>query len=240
MAEWAYEKKSIRHPYLLVDATLDFEKSVCAGFEARFKQLAGAEGIAGRDTFQNDDTSVASQITRIKSANPDAVMLCSYPPGMPVALRQIRAAGIDQPVFGTEDFDGTYWHDGVPNLGEVFYATYGSIFGDDPDPTINEIVQKLTEKTGKAPDTAYAVQGYSEIQAIAEALRRTDGSSDGQELSKALEGFRDVPTLDGPTTYSSEWHINWIRPLRIIEVGETKNKYVETWTPKSVPHIVNS
>ena len=57
-----------------------------------FPRLEGA-AIVGRDTFKNDDASIASQITRIKELpeQPDVIMLCSVMPGAAAAVRQLRA-----------------------------------------------------------------------------------------------------------------------------------------------------
>ncbi len=50
----------------------------------------------GEDTFKNDDASIATQITRIKSLpqEPDAIMLCTMMRVPFSAIKQIRDAGI--------------------------------------------------------------------------------------------------------------------------------------------------
>jgi branched-chain amino acid transport system substrate-binding protein len=67
--------------------------------------------VLGEDTFLNSDASIDAQITRINglSAEPDVIMFCSYAPGGPSAIRQLRAAGIDQPIITGESMDGDYW-----------------------------------------------------------------------------------------------------------------------------------
>jgi branched-chain amino acid transport system substrate-binding protein len=62
----------------------------------------GGGKIVDRDTFKNSDASLASQVTRLRTAmaagKVDAIVFCSYLPGGSSAIRQIRAAGIDLPI----------------------------------------------------------------------------------------------------------------------------------------------
>ena len=97
-------------------------------------------------------------------------------PGEASAIKQLRAAGIDQPILADEDIDGDYWKGGVPDLNDVYYATYASIYGDDPDPKVNELVDRYKQKTGKLPDTSAFLTGYAMIQAIQKAVEGADGS----------------------------------------------------------------
>jgi branched-chain amino acid transport system substrate-binding protein len=66
----------------------------------------------------NGDPSIAAQVTRITSlpAKPDLVFLCSYAPGGPSAMRQLRAAGVEAAILTGESMDGDYWIGSVPNL----------------------------------------------------------------------------------------------------------------------------
>src|SRR5258708_4206437 len=100
-AEWGYDKKGWKTGYVLLDDSIEYDKSVCAGFDWIFPIKGGK--IVGRDTFKNGDSSIASQITRLRSAmqaqKVDMIMLCSYLPGGASATRQIRAAGLALPLF---------------------------------------------------------------------------------------------------------------------------------------------
>lgn len=95
LAEWSIAKKDFRNGYVLLDDSVEYSKSVCAGYDWALPKAGGT--ILGRDTFKNADPSIASQITRLSSAmrshKIDAIMLCTYTPGGAVAVRQLRAAG---------------------------------------------------------------------------------------------------------------------------------------------------
>ena len=70
-------------------------------------------------------------------------MLASFPPGGVSATRQLRAAGINQPLLGSESWDGDFWLEGVPNLSDFYLVTYGSVFGNDPRPDVAEFMKKF-------------------------------------------------------------------------------------------------
>jgi branched-chain amino acid transport system substrate-binding protein len=94
LAGWARKALKAKTGYVLLDNSIEYSKSVCAGYDWEAERI-GLKTL-GSDTFKNDDPSVQSQITRIKalSEKPDVLMLCSYNPGAASAIRQIRAAGL--------------------------------------------------------------------------------------------------------------------------------------------------
>jgi branched-chain amino acid transport system substrate-binding protein len=151
MAEWGSSKKGWKTAYLLLDNLIEYNKSVCYGFELGFKAAGGK--IVGQDTFKNDDASIAGQITRLKAVNPapDVIELCSFPPGGASAVRQIRAAGIKTPIATDNAMDGTYWLGAVPDLSDFYYSSLGSVVGGDPRPGINELRDKYIAKYQDPP-----------------------------------------------------------------------------------------
>jgi branched-chain amino acid transport system substrate-binding protein len=234
IAEWAQEKKGLKSAYVLTDDSIEFDKQAAYGFAKRWEEIGGK--VAGEETFKQEDTSVAAQINKIKSLpeEPEALYLASYPPGEISALKQIRAAGLDMPILANIDIDGDYWKEAVPNISDIYYTTYVSIYGDDPDPQVNELVERYEKKAGKMPDTAQFVTGYAMIQAIAKAVEGTDGSTDGTELQEALEAFKDEPLLL-TTTFGPKYHIQLSRTMRIMQIQDGKTSFLEEWTPKKTP-----
>lgn len=234
MAEWAYEDKGWRSAYTLLDDTIQFTKESVFGFEETWKRLGG--DLVGSDTWKQTDQSIASQINTIKGLNPqpDFIYISSYMPGEASAVKQIRAAGIDLPLLGDEDLDGDYWKEAVPGLSDVYYSTYASIYGDDPDDKVNELVDRYKQESGSLPDTSAFLTGYAMVQAIKNAVEGADGSTDGQALADQLQTF-DNEDLLLPTTYDDEFHITLSRTLRIMQIQDGKTSFVDEWTPKDVP-----
>lgn len=223
MAEWAYNVQGWRNAYVLMDTTIAFDATWADFFKRRWAELAGADALVGEDTFGGEDPQIASQITRIKSlaTQPDFIVLASFPPGGVSATRQLRAAGVNQPLLGSESWDGDYWLEGVPNLTDFYFVTYGSIFGNDPRPAVAEFMAKFQTKWNHAPVTSHAITGYSVIEAWTRAAERA-GTLDADAVRAELEKFKDEPLLAGPTTYTESEHINMQRDLLLMQVMDGK------------------
>jgi branched-chain amino acid transport system substrate-binding protein len=232
MADFAM-KKGWKNVYTLTDQGLEYSKTVCQYFTEAFKAAGG--NILGNATFKNDDPSIQSQITKVKGANPDAVVLCSYPPGGASAVKQIRDAGISKPIVGAGGFDGTYWLKGIPKLSDFYNPAFGTV-GDESDPARKAVFDAYQTDTGKpAVSATYPLMGYAMVQTIAKALDETKGSTDGKALQAALDNWKDTPLITGPTTYTADCHVPLGRPLLINQIQDGKASYLETIKPSSLP-----
>lgn len=234
MAEFAYDKLKARTAYSLLDDSIDYEKQTEYGFTTRWKQLGGQ--LLGSDTFKQTDPSIASQISNIKNLPnpPDVIWLSSYMPAEASVFKQIRNAGIDAPILTDQNPDGDYWKGAVPGLSDLYYPAYGSLYGDDPDPKVNDLMKQYQQQIGKRPDTASGLTGYAMVQILADAIKGAKGSTDGSALQKQLETIRDT-NLIVPTQFSSNFHITLKRALRIMQVQNGKTTYLELHTPSQVP-----
>jgi len=239
-AEWGYDKKGWKTGYVLLDDSIEYDKSVCAGFDWIFPIKGGK--IVGRDTFKNGDSSIASQITRLRSAmqaqKVDMIMLCSYLPGCGSATRQIRAAGIDLPIFNGSSMDGTYWLDAVPNLSNFYVPVQASIYGDDPRPEIAQLIERYKKKFNEPTVTQYAFQIYSILQLWAKAVEKA-GSTDAAKVVAVMNTFKDEPTVLGPRSFTDKLHIQDRAPYMVVEIADKKGKVLEPWRiGQAVPNDV--
>ena len=230
MAEWSHARREARTGYVLLDTTIEYNKGICTGFDWMFPQLDGTE-IVGRDTFKNDDASIASQITRIKGlpAEPDVIMLCSYIPGAASAVRQIRAAGINSLILNGSAVDGSYWLDAVPELSGFVVPVQGSIYGDDPRPEVEAFNAAYEKATGGRPASQYAYPGYILIDLWAKAVERA-GTLDGAAVTAELEKMQGEPTAFGPRSFSAELHHQNSAEMQIVEIDGGEPGVVDNWT----------
>ena len=215
-----------RKAYALLDASIEYNKSVCHGFLEYWKKLGGE--VVGVDTFMQEDPSIASQITRYKQAaeakgEPDVMALCSYVPGAVSAIRQVRGAGIDVPIVSGDAMDGHYWAEGVPGLSDHYAVTFGSIYGDDPRAEVNDFFARYREEHGE-PDTSFPLNGYSVIQALKIAAERAN-SLDSDAVLAELNKFDKEPLLWGATTFVPDMHIDMFHPMTVIQIQDGKGSF---------------
>lgn len=232
-AEYAYKAKGWRKAYVLCDELVEYSKVICAAFKARWRELGGE--IVGEDTFLQTDPSISTQVTRLTNASkPDVLMLASFPAGSP-ALKQIRAR-YDGPILLTAAFSGTFWLKATPHLSNAWVPASGSSYGDDPNPKMNAFFKRYKRKTGRAAlvDT-YPILGYSLVQTIANGVERA-GTTDGTKLAAALDTFKNVELLAGPTTYTENCHVPVGRPYLIIQYRDGKPSSTgDVVKPQKVP-----
>ena len=238
MAEWAFKQKGWKTAYVLLDNTIAYTKSLCASFATRWTELAGKDGLLGQDTFLNNDPSITAQVTRITglSKKPDLIFFCSYAPGGPSAIRQLRAAGVTAAIATGESLDGDYWVGSVPDLSNFYVVSYGSKYGDDPDANVNGFFKRFEAKYGKKADVSYGLRGYSAVQAWADAANKA-GSLAGAKVAAVLDTFDKTPLVIGPTTYTSKLHIQTTRPMAILNATNGKFSCVGRFTVESFPPL---
>ncbi|MEX2297356.1 MAG: ABC transporter substrate-binding protein [Dongiaceae bacterium] len=98
-------------------------------FGETFERLGGT--VVGRLNHSVGTTDWSPQITEIKAMDPvpDVIHISSVNPDVGILIRQLRAAGINSMVFGSDGFDDITLADvagGAANVdGTVFFATHG-------------------------------------------------------------------------------------------------------------------
>ena len=229
LAEWAIKKQGWRNAYMLLDDSVEYDKSVCAGFDWAFP---GEDGkIVGRDTFKNGDPSIASQVTRLANAmrdqKIDALMLCTYQPGGASAVRQIRAAGINVPILNGSSMDGAYWLAAVPNLSDFYIAVQAAV-ATDPRPEVQELTKAFQAKYGAAPASQYAYPIYAFLQLWAKAVTLC-GTADPKTVAAKLETMKNEPTVLGPRSFTAKLHIQDEMALMIAQVSDGADKVIDSW-----------
>jgi branched-chain amino acid transport system substrate-binding protein len=193
--------KGVKHPFLFRDTSIIYGKAGCSAFQQSWEHLGGT--IAGSVDFENEDESVASQVSELRNSDADAVFMCSYPPGGAAAIKQIRATHSDIPILGPSAFDGTFWVKGISNMKDIYASLNGSAY----DPT-NEETAKLfasLKRAGVDTDVSSGLLAtYAGGQLILDVIKET-GSVDGNVLADALEA-KPHKTVVGDVTYTKDDH----------------------------------
>jgi branched-chain amino acid transport system substrate-binding protein len=224
LADWATNKMGWKTAYALLDTFIEYDKSECRGFASRFKELNGDKSVILEDTFKNGDVSVATQISRYQALaqKPQVMIICSVPPGLASAIRQIRSAGIDIPILSACGGDGSAWHAAVPGLSNYYYLNYSADAGvKELRPDAEAFFVKYEKRFGERPGSGQGITGYSVVQAWARAAQHA-GSFDTDKVRAELEKFTDEPLMVGLTTYTPKLHTNLSRPMLMVSIKDTK------------------
>jgi branched-chain amino acid transport system substrate-binding protein len=233
MAEFAWER-GWRTAALATNTVIVYFQNVVQAFEARFTELGGE--IVARETYATGADNVDAAVSRLNAAEADVVVTSTAFGELPALVSGLRALGDETPILNSWAGDGTYWVTDNPPVTNYYAVTYASVFGDDPNDEVRELIDALTQ-AGAQPGTGGFLAGAGAIDGVVEAIRRADGSTEGEALASELEQFEDVETVSGNVNFSPELHSVFGREYRVIEIQQNEGRYLGAVTAKSVPEI---
>ncbi len=229
MAEIAIER-GMKTAITVTDNLLVYFQNVCDSFAKRFEEKGG-KVIAKQSwtSFDNSVNNVGSAVAG--SGTADVISLCAFDPEITTAVKGIRDAGVTTPFISPWSGDGTYW---MPQgLSDFTYVTYASVFGDDPDPAVNQLVKDMAAANGgQAPVKGGFVTGAAAIDAIAAAITETN-STDGAKLAAAFENFKGLDTISGKITFSADLHSVFGREYRVMNTKDGKVTFEKLYAASS-------
>jgi branched-chain amino acid transport system substrate-binding protein len=224
-AEWAYSK-GWRTAIVVKDNFLVYFRNVSDAFAKRFQQLGGK--IVDRESFTSFHKDIGAVISKVSGEKADVISFVTAFGELPQFVAGIRSAGNNTPIVNSWGGDGTYWNPKNPQVTNYYVDNYASSFGDDPNPAVNKLLKQLLAAK-KVPYTASFVLGAATIDILANALKKSGGSTDGATLAGIIQKFKNVPTISGPVTYTAAVHSVQGRPWRIMTVEHNKETFVRMW-----------
>ncbi len=127
--------------------------------------------------YKRGTTDVRTQLTKIKSANPDAVYIISNSPESTVAiLKQAKELGIEAELFGTE---GLKSEEVTKNAGRAANGLTVTAVSEGTKDFATKHKQEFDQEPGP-----FSAQAYDAYTAIGTAIKQ--GASTGQEIKNKL------------------------------------------------------
>ena len=226
-AEIGYMKKKRFNKIALLSADSAFAQS---GRE-QWEILAPKSGIkiVVQEVFGNNDQDVSPQLTKIRSADVDAVIIWAAGPGQAIAVKNYRQLGIDKPVFTS--------HGCVdPNLlrlagdavngvtcasSKIAIARY--LPESDPQkPGLLQFIVDFNKKFGSNP-SMFAGNGADALRMIAAAIKQNGTAP--QKIRDGLEGLNNFVGLNYMFTYSPTDHFG-AQPSSLAMMTVKDQKFV--------------
>jgi len=231
MAEFAFDKGKTK-AVLVTDNLLVYFQDVIEAFKVRWLELGGE--IVGEESFTSFDGTIENVVTAVDGTDADIIAVSSAFADLPSTFTtSLRALGNDTTIICSWACDGSNW---VPEgLDNFYYVTFASVFGDDPDPLVNELEEEVAAAAGFT-GTGGFVTGASAIEAIVAAIEQTGGTV-GSELAAAFEAFDGLPTISGSISFSPEQHTVFGREYRVITITAGENAFNSLWAASSPAEI---
>ena len=192
MANYLSKQQGMKKAAILIDNKSDYSTGLAAFFERTF--VANGGQIVAKASYAQGDSDFRSQLTNIKSANPEVIFVPGYYNDIGQIAIQARDLGMKQPLAGGDGWESPKLIEiGGKALEGCFYSNHYHI--DDPSPAVREFVQKYEERFGAKPDSLAAL-GYDSTRVLAEAIKRA-GTTDGAKLKDAIAATKGYGGVTG-------------------------------------------
>jgi branched-chain amino acid transport system substrate-binding protein len=171
----------VKSVVLMFEDTL-FGKASSTG-QAAYAEKFGIK-VLDKISYPKDTPDLTATISRVKSMNPDALVLVSYISDAVLITKTMKELGVNIPIIGTSagHIDPAY----ISNLRDLanFSFTVGEWSPDLKKPGAAEINARFEKKFG-VPMNGHAAETYMSTMVLRDALERA-GSTDRKKLRDAL------------------------------------------------------
>ena len=171
--------KAKRFAFLVIND--DWGRSMVASYPKSIEKAGGT--IVGTEFFQSSELQFLSQITKIKSMNPDGIILAANTQHAAALSKQIREMGITVPLMGEGSWTSDSYlklagpaSDGVYGLVEYVYTIKNPV---------NDAFVKMSRDKLKENPSKFAGAAHNAISIMVDAIRRA-GSADPEKIRTAL------------------------------------------------------
>ncbi len=197
---------------------------------------AGGGKVLSKMNFSFGTSDWSPQIAEMKALNEtiDAVYISSIMPDIAVLIRQMRSAGIDAWVVGSDGFDdpsldaiGT---DDPSILDKVFFATLAASHADGPIVKfMNECKELGIDVPGLFPAT-----GADTVMAVAYGVEKS-GSTDPTAIADAIRNADSLPVMTVDSISFKETRTYAQRTIPVIGYKNGKRVLISNVVPSNTP-----
>lgn len=166
--------------------------------------------IVAQQAYGNNDKDMTPQLTKIRSANPDAVIIWATGPGQAIAVKNYRQLGIPAPLYlshAANDFNflrlAGASADGILIPSSKIYVIDALKDSDPQKAVLSSFVHDYEAKYGKPPAT-FAGNAYDAVNMIAEAIRKA--GPDRAKIRDAIEALKDYVGVTAVYSYGPDDH----------------------------------
>lgn len=219
----------------IIDNSTEYTQSLGEYFVETFNHLGG--NVVSEDTYTMGDMQLNAQVQRLQNLPeaPDVIFLSTNMPDYAMMVRELRAAGFEQPLMGGDAMDTADFYPAVgADLGNNIFISTHSFLGDEVSPEMAEFLDLYEAKHGELPETAFTVMGWDTVNILAQAIEAA-GTTEGAALAKAMEEG-EYSLLSGNLDWAdAEGGHAPTKEAFILEVVNGEPTFVQTLLPEWAP-----
>ena len=180
IAYFAANNKNLKRAAVLYDVSSDYSQGLREFFVSSFEEFGGE--VVADEGFRGEDVDFRSQLTNIRDSGADVLIFPFMGRALPLAVRQARELGMEQPIVGGDGYGDFMWEVAGDALRDTFWVSHV----DRDDPALADFFRKYEEATGtEAMEFMNAIMAYDAMYWLKDAIERA-GSEDPIAIRDAL------------------------------------------------------
>ena len=201
---------------------------------------AGGGKVVSKMNFSFGTSDWSPQIAEMKALSEtiDAVYISSIMPDIAVLIRQMRSAGIDAWVVGSDGFDDpsldAIGSDDPSILDNVFFATLAASHAEGP------VVKFMNECKAMGIDVPglFPATGADTVMAVAYGVEKS-GSTDPTAIADAIRNAESIPVMSVESISFKETRTYAQRTIPVIGFKDGKRVLISNIVPANTPQNWN-
>lgn len=165
--------------------------------------------VVANEKFGQKDVDMTAQLTRVKAANPQAVIIWSIPPSASIATKNYRDLGIPAPLFQSHGIGNKrYIELAGPAANGVVFPVGKLLVAEqlaDNDPQRAVLLAYAKDFESKyGPRNTFGGHAWDAIRIVARAMEK--GGTDRAKVRDAIEATRNFVGITGVFDFSPTDH----------------------------------
>ncbi len=224
LAKYTKEKLGKTTAAVLYNSSSDYSKGIANAYKETLEKNGG-QVLEFLSYGSDKETDFKAQLTKIKSANPDVIILPDYYNVVGLIAKQARDMGITSQFLGGDGWESEELTKigGTAVDGAIYINHY---YVEDTDENVKNFVDSYTKKYNKTPD-CFAALSYDTAKILVKAIEKAN-STDGTAIRDALAGM-EINSVTGNIKFNEERSA--VKRAAIIKINGDKKELDDKVNP---------
>ncbi|HXI11238.1 MAG TPA: ABC transporter substrate-binding protein [Thermoanaerobaculia bacterium] len=216
IASYAVKSLKATKAAIIKDVKSDYSVGLGQFFAQGFAARGGK--VVADQSYSEGDRDFRSQLTAIRNAKPDVIMVPGYYTDVAQIAIQARDLGLTIPLIGGDGWESPKLLEIAGSSLDGSYYASPVFFSDKGSPAMATFISSFRKRYGKEP-AALNAQGYDALNVFAEGVRRA-GTLDPPAIRKAIAETKDFQGAAGVLTLNE--NRDAVKPVSMVKiVGKT-------------------
>ena len=224
LAKYTKENLGKTTAAVLYNSSSDYSKGIANAYKETLEKNGG-QVVEFLSYGSDKETDFKAQLTKIKSANPDVIILPDYYNVVGLIAKQARDMGITSQFLGGDGWESEELTKigGTAVAGAIYINHY---YAEDTEENVKNFVDSYTKKYNKTPD-CFAALSYDTAKILVKAIEKAN-STDGTAIRDALAGM-EINSVTGNIKFNEERSA--VKSATIIKINGDKKELNDKVNP---------